>query len=129
MYKRLKVHMGFKEVFFFLVMKFDWISTKNYLCLRRKKILSETEVNIWFLFPFTYVYVVQVYEKEIYAAVLGERDEIEAQMDITEKLCKELNTSTKKAWLEMDNLVLDKLQKERNDLKVGQSIDNIGPIL
>ena len=97
--------------------------------MRRKKILSETEVNIWFLFPFTYVYVVQVYEKEIYAAVLGERDEIEAQMDITEKLCKELNTSTKKAWLEMDNLVLDKLQKERNDLKVGQSIDNIGPIL
>ena len=63
--------------------------------------------------------MVKVYEKEIYAAVLGERDEIEAQMDITEKLCKELNTSTKKAWLEMDNLVLDKLQKERNDLKVG----------
>ena len=60
----------------------------------------------------------EVYETEVYAAILAEREEIEAQMDITEKLTKELNKSGKKAWLEMDNLVLDKLQKERNDLKV-----------
>ena len=38
-------------------------------------------------------------------------------MDITESLTKKLNIKGLKSWLEVDNMVLDKLQQERSDLR------------
>jgi len=57
------------------------------------------------------------YEKELYENIQEIQETIESQMDITEALTKKLNIKGLKSWLEVDNMVLDKLQQERNDLR------------
>ena len=45
------------------------------------------------------------------------QDVIEKHMEVTERLTKELNSKGLKSYLEVDNMVLGKLQQERQDLK------------
>lgn len=52
-----------------------------------------------------------LYERELTAELLERREEMEQQLDVTERLTGELNTGTRKALLVMDNIVLDKLRQ------------------
>merc|ERR1711874_536709 len=65
------------------------------------------------------------YERDLYASIEERREEMEAHMDITEKLPNEKKIDYKRTYLEMENAALEKLQKEREDSEK-KKLRNIG---
>ena len=65
----------------------------------------------------------ELYEKQVYDAIISQREDLEEKMDITEKLTSEKNVGNRRSYFDMDNNILDKLQKERNDLKDHQEME------
>jgi len=57
------------------------------------------------------------YERELCEAIEGIREDLESQMEVTEKLTNEQKSGFKRSYLEMENASLEKLQMERNDLR------------
>jgi len=65
-----------------------------------------------------------LYEKDLYSDIIGQQEEIEQCMDVSERLTKEKNLGLKKSYLDMDNAVLEKLQQERSDLREHQESES-----